>query len=60
MTIDFTFSSVSALKEWLKNKRFETGNPEAFDEWIFNLFENGNTISVNGYDYDYFSCLELI
>ena len=54
-----TFTSVSALRIWLKNKSQECGNPEAFDEWLNNYFAEGNEISVHGEHYDYWACWEL-
>ena len=59
MKFELTFSSVSALKEWLDNKNWECGSPEAFSEWLYNFFERGNTITVHGEEYDRISCMEL-
>ena len=55
-----TFTSVSVLREWLKNKSYECGSSEAFSEWLTNYFENGNEISVHGEHYDFWDCFELI
>ena len=55
-----TFTTVSALKSWLDDKRWESGSPEAFTEWLENYFDSGNEISVHGEHYDYMDCLELI
>lgn len=55
-----TFTSVSSLRTWLKRKMDESGNPEAFTEWLTNYFDEGNEISVHGEQYDFWSCLELV
>lgn len=60
MKIDRIFRSLYDLKEWLKEVNFESGSPEAFDEWLYTYFDNGNTITVHGEKYDYFTCMELI
>lgn len=54
------FRSVSELRRWLDKKNYESGSPEAYDEWLQDFFENGNTISVRGEEYDYLACLELL
>lgn len=59
-TAEYTFKSVSALCEWLDTKRNEAGNPEAYDEWLQNFFDEGNAITVHGESYDYWDCWELL
>lgn len=58
--LNLSFSSVSDLRDWLKKKNFESGNPEAYDEWLQGFFDVGNTITVRGEEYDYWACWELI
>jgi hypothetical protein len=57
---NYTFSSVRALREWLDEKRWNAGSPEAYDEWLQSLFESGDTVSVDGDEYDYLACVELL
>lgn len=59
-TVNFTFASVSALRQWLKKRNEEAGNPEAYYEWLQSFFEEGNTITVHGEEYDYWACWELL
>ena len=54
------FNSVSALRTWLENKNFESGSPENFNEWLQNYFDEGNTITVHGEEYDFWACWELV
>ena len=54
------FSSISELRSWLEKKNYESGSPEAYDEWLQGFFESGNAISVRGEEYDYWACWELI
>ena len=35
-------------------------SPEEFHKWLFEFFENGNTITVMGEEIDYQYCIELI
>lgn len=55
-----SFYNISALKDWLRNKMFDCGNPEAYDNWLYEFFEEGNTIIVHGEEYDYEYCSDLI
>lgn len=54
------FSSVAELRRWLEKKNYESGSPEAFCAWLSNFFEEGNTVSVRGEEYDYWACFELV
>ena len=58
--IERTFSSRSSLEQWLENKRWESGTPEAFIEWLNRYFDEGNKITVLGVEYDYWACWELV
>ena len=55
-----SFYNISALKDWLRNKMFDCGSPEAYADWIYEFFEEGNTITVHGEEYDYEYCSDLI
>lgn len=55
-----TFTSVSVLRRWLKNKNQECGSPESFSEWLQKYFDEGNEISVHGEHYDFWACWELV
>ena len=57
---NYTFNSVSSLRDWIEQKNFESGSPEAFCEWLQNLFEDGSTVTVHGEEYDYWACWELV
>lgn len=58
--VNRSFSSVSALRQYLDNRRYDCGSPEAYDEWLQNFFDSGNTFSVHGEEYDYWACWELL
>ncbi|MDO5432919.1 hypothetical protein [Eubacterium sp.] len=58
--IEFDFSSIKDLKEWLERKNWNSESPEAFDNWLQNFFNNGYEISVNDKNYDYWDCWELV
>jgi len=59
MCIELSFSNVSTLTKWLKKKNFECDSPEAYDAWLQDFFKN-NIITVDGEEYDYWACWELI
>lgn len=56
----YTFTSVSTLRRWLENKRWECNCSEEFTEWLDNFFDSGNEICVGGTHFGYLDCLELI
>lgn len=56
---NLAFSSVSDLRRWLGRKAEEAGDPESYCNWLQEFFENGNSITVHGEEYDYWSCWEL-
>ena len=60
ISINRTFTSVSELRTWLSRRNDEAGSPEAYDEWLRSYFDAGDTISVNGEEYDYWACWELL
>ena len=60
MSVSYTFSSISDLWRWLQRKADECSDPEAYDEWLQTFFDGGNTITVHGEEYDYWSCWELL
>lgn len=60
ISFDYQFTSVRALTDWLEKKNFDSGSPEAYDEWLQGIFDDGNSISVNGTEYDYLACRELV
>jgi len=53
------FTSIAKLRTWLDNRRWEFDGPEAFNDWLQNFFEQGNTVTVHGEEYDYWACWEL-
>lgn len=55
-----TFTSVRELIRWLEDKNWECGSLEEFEAWLHDFFDNGNTITVNGEEFDYWTCWELI
>lgn len=57
--IELTFSSISDLRRWLERKANDAGDPDAYYNWLQAFFENGNSITVHGEEYDYWSCWEL-
>ena len=57
---NFSFTSISNLRAWLEKKNFESGSPEAFSEWLYKLFDDGNTVTVHGEEYDFWACWELV
>ncbi len=60
MPVDLNFTSVSSLRKWLERKREEKGSPEAYDDWLQEFFDEGNSMSVLDQDYDYWACWELL
>ena len=58
--LNLTFANVSRLKDWLKETMFDSMNPEDFYEWLQNFFDEGNTVTVHGEEYDYWACWELV
>lgn len=58
--LEFNFSSIKDLQEWLERKNWNSESPEAFDKWLQGFFDNGNEISVNDKNYDYWDCWELV
>lgn len=60
MKMDRQFTSISELRRWLRMRSDECGSPEAYDEWLQALFDDGNTVTVQGEEYDYWSCWELL
>lgn len=60
VTIEKQFSSVSELRHWLERQNDEAGSPEAYDEWLHSYFDDGNTITVHGEEWDYWACWELL
>lgn len=57
---NITFSTTESLREWLERKNWKCGSAEGFSEWLQNYFDSGNTISVNGEEYDFWACWELV
>jgi hypothetical protein len=60
MAVEHQFTSVNDLRDWLEERRWEAGSPEAYDEWLRSYFDDGNTIYVNETEYDYWACWELL
>ena len=60
MILEVTFFNYKQLKAYLKEKQYDFNSPEEFHEWLFEFFENGNTITVMGEEIDYQYCIELI
>ena len=57
--IEMSFPTVSALRSWLKEKNFWSDSAEEYDEWLQEFCQN-NTITVDGEEWDYLDCWELI
>lgn len=53
--LNMEFASKRSLQEWLGKKRCECESPEEYDAWLQNFFEEGNTVSVRGEEYDYWA-----
>lgn len=60
MNINLQFTSVSDLRYWLKRKADECGDPESYNDWLSGYFDEGNSITAHGEEYDYWSCWELL
>ena len=60
MAVERQFTSVNDLRSWLRRRADEAGSPEAYHEWLQNYFDSGDTITVNGTEYDYWACWELL
>lgn len=60
MKFEVTFSSVGQLREWLKSKNRNSDSAEDYYQWLQNFFDDGNVISVNGEEWDYWACWEII
>lgn len=60
MTREYQFSSLAELRRWLQGKADECGNPDAYDEWLHDLFDQGSTVTVRGEEYDYWACWEVL
>ena len=58
--VERQFTSESALRDWLEERRWEAGSPEAYDEWLQSYFDDSSSISVNNMPYDYWACWELL
>lgn len=54
------FDSVQALMRWLDDKNWECESLEAFETWLHTFFNDGNTITVCGEEYDFITCWELV
>lgn len=57
---NLSFNTVSQLREWLEKKNYECESGESFSNWLTEYFNNGNTVTVHGEDYDFWACWELI
>lgn len=60
MLMNLSFNTIGELRRWLEHKNFGSGSGEAFCDWLSNFFDEGNTITVHGEEYDYWSCWELV
>ncbi len=60
MLVNSNFNTIGELRRWLEKKNFESGDPETFNNWLSNFFNEGNTVTVHGEEYDYWMCWELI
>lgn len=58
LTMEFT--SIAKLRTWLENKRWECNSPEEYNAWLQQFFNDGNTVTVHGEEYDYWACWELV
>ena len=58
--LNLVFTSVSELRQWLEKRNYESGSPDSFYEWLQKFFDDGNTISIHGEEWDYWACWELI
>lgn len=57
--IETTFKTVYDLQNWLKEKNFLSESAEDYDEWLQGYCRD-NTIIVDGEEWDYWDCWELI
>lgn len=60
MILEVTFFNKKQLKAYLKEKQYDFNSPKEFHKWLFEFFENVNTITVLGEEIDYQYCTELI
>lgn len=60
MLMNLSFNTIGELRRWLENKNFDAESPEAFCDWLHKYFDEGNTITVHGEEYDYWACWELV
>lgn len=58
--LNMDFTSVRALRNWLDMNRSQCDSPEEYDEWLQQFFEDGNTVTVHGEEFDYWACWELV
>lgn len=60
MIIEVTFYTKKQLKAYLLEKQLDFNSPEEYNKWLFEFFENGNTITILGEEIDYQYCIEMI
>lgn len=58
--LNMQFFSVQALRDWLNKKRRDCESPEEYDKWLQAFFDEGNTVTVRGEEYDAWDCRELL
>lgn len=58
-SINRRFETVGELTKWLEDRSSEAENIEEFYNWLDEYFNEGNTITVQGEEYDYWACYEL-
>ena len=60
LLLNLSFTSVSELRRWLQKKMWDFDGPEEFHSWLSSFFDEGNTVTVHGEEYDYWACWELV
>lgn len=60
VAVNLKFRNRRELRTWLEDKNWNAGSPEAFNDWLYNFFDEGNSISVRDEEYDYWSCQEML
>ncbi len=60
LLVNYRFSTIGDLRRWLEKRMWDFEGPEEFYEWLSNYFDEGNTMTVRGEEYDYWACWELV
>ena len=60
LLVNYRFSTKGELRRWLEKKRWDCDSPEEFYNWLCDFFDEGNSVTVLGEEYDYWACWELV